>query len=214
MNLTTYTRVTFDLFKKYKKKTFIISKLKKNSFIPNLKLKTNQLFYNPESYLKLPKETDFNFVIGKKPKGPRYNSQNKLIPYSYVGTYVKKDQKKITKKKTLVPSKTNSSKLLRKSQTIKNKLKDSFNIKGENTFREDKKKKNIFRDNLSLKEIFDIFNKSKKRIEYNNKSEEDDNKNLYNQIPILMHQYINDPLNQQENALKNNEKYNNILKKI
>lgn len=214
MNIHNYTRVSFDRIKNFKKKTFIISKLKKNSFIPNLKQKTNLLFYNPENYLKLPNETDFNFVVGKKPKGPRYNSQHKLIPYSFVGTYAKKDQKKMTKKKSLVPSDSNSSKFIRKAQTFKKILINQFTIKEEKTLKEDKKKKNTYRNNLSLTEIFDIFNKLKKRIENNKSENEINNKKLYNEVPKLMHQYINEPLTQQENALKNNEKYDNILKKI
>ena len=214
MNLHNYTRVSFDQIKNFKKKTFIISKLKKNSLFPNLRQKTNLLFYNPESYLKLPNETDFNFVIGKKPNGPRYNSQHKLIPYSFVGTYVIKDQKKITKKKTVVPTNSNSSKLIRKAQTFKKMIISPFMVKEEKIIKEDKKKKNTYRNNLSITEIFDIFNKSKKRIEKNKSENEINNKKIYKEIPLLMHQYINEPLTQQENALKNNEKYNNILKKI
>ena len=214
MNLHKYTRVSFERIKHLKKKTFIISKLQKNSLIPNLKQKTHLLFYNPESYLKLPKETDFNFVVGKQPKGPRYNSQHKLIPYSFVGNYARKEQKKITKKKTLIPTNSNSLKCIRKAQTFKKIIMNPNTIKEEKASKGGEKKKISYRDNLSLTEIVDIFKKSKKRIEYNKTENEINNKKLFNEIPLLMHPYINEPLNQQENALKNNEKYNKILKKI
>ena len=99
-------------------KTFVINKLQKLSVIPNLDKKTNILFQDPESYLKMPYETNFRFVIGRKPAGPRFNSDHKLIPYTVVGSLLKKEQqKKLTKKQTLVSSvdSSSSSKSIRKS---------------------------------------------------------------------------------------------------
>ena len=82
------------------------------------------------------------------------------------------------------------------------------------TPKEDKKKKISYIDNVTHTEIFDIFNKSKKRINKNKSVNLKNKKFKYKEIPKLMHQFINDPLEQQERALKNNAKYNQILKRI
>ena len=213
MNFRNYTQYSFRPLKNYVKKTFIINKLQKHSLIPGFQQKKDLLFENPESYLKLPYETNFHFVVGKKPKGPRFNSDNQLIPYSIVGTLSDKPQtKKLTRKKSIVAINI-SSKSLRKSQR-ESKIKFTpTNIINEERPVEDKKRKRTFIENLSPLEIFDIFNKSKKRIT-KNKSEIKDKKYIYKEIPKIMHQYINDHLSQQERALKNNEKYNDILKRI
>ena len=215
MNFRNYTQTSFDHFKNIRKKTFIINKLQKESLIPNLQQKTDLLFENPESYLKLPYETNFKFVIGRKPKGPRFNSDNKLIPYSVVGSLLKKDQsRKLTRKKSLVQS-LSSSKSVRKSQRLTKLIKISPNIViNEVTPKEEKRKKISYIDNITHTEIFDIFNKSKKRINKNKSVNLKNKKFRYKEIPKLMHQFINDPLEQQERALKNNAKYNQILKRI
>ena len=80
--------------------TLLINKLHKTESISNILKKRKTLFDNPETYLKLPSETNFQFVIGKKLRGPRYNSDNELIPYSIVGQIVKKEKKFCPKKKT------------------------------------------------------------------------------------------------------------------
>jgi len=215
MNFRNYTQTSFGHFKNIRKKTFIINKLQKESLIPNLQQKTDLLFENPESYLKLPYETNFKFVIGRKPKGPRFNSDNKLIPYSVVGSLIKKDQsRKLTRKKSLVQS-LSSSKSVRKSQRLTKLIKISPNIViNEVTPKEEKRKKISYIDNITHTEIFDIFNKSKKRINKNKSVNLKNKKFRYKEIPKLMHQFINDPLEQQERALKNNAKYNQILKRI
>ena len=82
------------------------------------------------------------------------------------------------------------------------------------TPKEDKRKKISYIDNVTHTEIFDIFNKSKKRINKNKSINLKNKKFKYKEIPKLMHQFINDPLEQQERALKNNAKYNQILKRI
>ena len=213
MNFRNYAQVSFNYSKNFKKKTFVINKLQKQSIIPNLDKKTNILFQDPDSYLKMPYETDFRFVIGRKPKGPRFNSNNKLIPYTVVGSLMKKEQqKKLTRIKTLVTS-NSSQKSVRKSMRM-SKAKFNPIAINEVTPKEDKKKKKTYRVNLTDTEIFDIFNKSKKRISKNKSENLVNEKKLYKEIPKVMHQYINEPLSQQERALKNNEKYNDILKKL
>ena len=212
MNFRNYTQISFGHFNNIRKKT---NKLQNQSLIPNLQQEKELLFENPESYLKLPYETNFKFVVGRKPKGPRFNSDNKLIPYSIVGFLLKKDpSRKLTRKKSLVQSIT-SSKSVRKSQRLTKLIKISPNvIINEVTPKEEKRKKISYIDNITHTEIFDIFNKSKKRISKNKSVNLKNKKFISKEIPKLMHQFINEPLEQQERALKNNEKYNKILKRI
>ena len=213
MNFRNYTHESFRPAKNYIKKTFIINKLQKHSLIPGFQQKKDLLFENPDSYLKLPNETNFHFVVGKKPKGPRFNSDNQLIPYSVVGTLFDKSQtRKFTRKKSLVASNLSSKSIRRSLRASKIKI-NPTNVINEERPIEDKKRKKTYVENLSPLEIFDIFNKSKKRIT-KNKSEIKDKKYIYKEFPKIMHQYINDHLSQQERALKNNEKYNDILKRI
>ena len=214
MNIRNFTQISFDHMKNSRNKTFIINKLKKNIKIPNLKQKINILFNSPENYLKLANETSFQFIIGKNPKGPRFNSDNKLIPYSVVGTFAKKEQRKYTRLKSI--SNSYSSKSLKKSTTnvLSNSNVFSPIVIQENTSIEDKMKKKTYISNLTYTDIFNIYDKSRKRINKNkNRNLESENK-LFKHIPKLMEQYINVPLSKQEKALKNNEKYNDIFNKV
>ena len=195
-----------------KKKTFIINKLQKKSLIPNLEQKTNTLFQDPDNYLKLPFETNFHFVVGKKPKGPRFSSNNTLIPYSVVGTYIKKEPRKIARKQSLI-SKAISTKIRKKSMRL-SKIKFNPPVFNEPTPKEEKKKKRLYIENLTQTEICNIFNRSKKRINKNKSENLMNKKKLYKEIPKTMHQYIYEPLSQQEKALVYKEKYNDIIKKV
>lgn len=215
MNIRNFTQVSFKNTKNAPKKTLIINKLLKPTLIPNLEEKTNTLFQDPESYLKFPNETHFQFVVGRKPKGPRFNSEKQLIPYSIVGTLMGKEPRKAVRKKSIVSKTTPiaSSKSVRKSMRV-SKLKFSPVTINEIPKKEDKKKKRTYIENLTYTEIFNIFNKSKKRINKNKIENLVNDKKLYKEIPKVMHKYINEPLTQQERSLKSNEKYNSILKKI
>jgi hypothetical protein len=57
-------------------KTFYSSKL-----VPHtneiIEKEVKNLFNDPNTYLQLPSESNFKFVIGKKIQGPRYDSENK-----------------------------------------------------------------------------------------------------------------------------------------
>ena len=215
MNIRNYTQVSFKNTKNFPKKTLVINKLQKPTLIPNLEEKTNILFQDPESYLKFPNETHFQFVVGRKPKGPRFNSEKQLIPYSIVGALMGKEPRKVVRKKSIVSKNTPivSSKSVRKSMRA-SKIKFSPVTINEIPKKEEKKKKRAYIENLTYTEIFNIFNKSKKRINKNKIENLVSEKKLYKEIPKVMHKYINEPLTQQERSLKSNEKYNNILKKI
>ena len=120
----------------------MINKLQKKGLIPNLKQKTNILFQDPDNYLKLPYETNFHFVVGKKPKGPRFNSNNKLIPYSVVGSFIKKETRKMTRKKSLITYNNPISRATRKSMRLSKIMKFNPVIINEVPKEE---KKNLYR---------------------------------------------------------------------
>lgn len=216
MNFNSFSTMSFGKIQPNLKKTFFINKLKKPVIIPNFEQKTNTLFEEPENYLKLPNETEYNIVVGRKPKGPRFNSENKLIPYSVVGSILRKAQKKLTKKQTvsnkniLLPAKT-SKKNLRLSKLIKGNPVISLDAVSQ---KDDKKKKKENFTQLSRTEVFDIFNKSKQRIRLNKKKNLHKNNSLFKEVPKIMQQYITEPLSQQERSLKANEKYNSLINKI
>ena len=215
-NFRNFTQTSLDPLKNFRKKTLIINKLQKQALIPNLQNKTNELFQDPDNYLKLPYETDFHFVVGKKPKGPRFNSDNKIIPYSIVGTSLRKEYKKNTRRKSQVPTKTNfsSSSKLKKSLRLSKIKFNTQSINDASQKEENKKKNNYQENNISPTELFDIFNKSKKRINKNKIENLVQKSKLNKKIQTIMHQYIDKPLSLQEKVLKNNEQYNNIVKKI
>lgn len=213
MNIKNYTQNSYDGLKDLRNKTFKINKLEK-SLIPNIKQKINILFKVPESYLQLPHETNFNFIIGKDFKDPRFNSDNKLIPYSVVRNYSKRDIRKLTMQKSqhIKSNNTSTSSLSMKSKSTKIKLSPSSHNENNRNEKEDKKIKFSNISDINQNEVFDIFNESKKRI-LKNKTDIFDN-SMLNDIPKIMHQYINEPLSHQEKALKNNEKYKHLLNDI
>ena len=67
-------------------RTLFLTKIKLDNY-SNIKKRIKKLFEDPENYLKLPNECESKFIIGKNIIGPRYDNQNKLIPYTIVGNY-------------------------------------------------------------------------------------------------------------------------------
>ena len=185
-------------FSRKKNKSFLLNKVKNYNTEDILK-KNTILFNDPKTFLKLPNETDFNFIINKIPKGPQYDIRDKLIPYTMVGNekYLKK-----VKFQGLLGSKSFNRK------TQKNKF-SSLNKANET-----KSGYNLITD----KEIEEIFDN------YKNKINENKNKNKYkdliniNECPKVMKIYIDKNLSLQEKCLKKKEdninKFNNIKGKI
>ena len=205
MNFKNYKQVLFP------KKTLLINKIEKASIIPNYSEKNEYIFEDPDHYLKLPYETSFQFIVGKKPKGPRYYTDRSIIPYSIVGTLAKKELKNFPRKKSVILNSTSSSRSLRKSMRL-SKIKNNLASHDIVAQLEEKKKKKNNMINITHTDVFNIFKQYKKII--NKNKSEDLLKKSRKDIPKIMHQYINAPLSQQERALKSNEKYNNILKRI
>jgi hypothetical protein len=164
--------------------------------IPKLMNHKKLLFDDPSNYLKLPKELNFNFIIGKK------NKIKKIIP-----------TRKLTKKST-----SNFIKMLAKRATrMRSSNSLSFDIK--RAFESNKKislnneeDKNTLRKKRE-EEVSNIFSKYRKIITQN---EKDNRENIdYNsEVPSFMKLYINNNLSKQEKALKCKEEYNNIFKQM
>ena len=65
-------------------KTLFVSKININEN-EILKNEIDSMFDDPKTYLTLPSESKYKYVIGRQLKGPRYDKNNVLIPYTYVG---------------------------------------------------------------------------------------------------------------------------------
>ena len=142
-------------YSRKKNKSFLLNKVK-NLNSEDIKKKNRILFNDPNTFLKLPNETNFDYIINKIPKGPQYDSSDKLIPYTMVGNpkYIK--MKKFS---------TSSSKSFNKR---------IFNSKYKNnTFNKITDAKNGF-NFVTDKEIKDIFQSYKNMIKENkNKKKKD-----------------------------------------
>ena len=164
--------------------------------IPKLMNHKKLLFDDPSNYLKLPKELNFNFIIGKK------NKIKKIIP-----------TRKLTKKST-----SNFIKMLAKRATrMRSSNSLSFDIKrafesNQKISLNNEEDKNTLRKKME-EEVSNIFSKYRKIITQN---EKDNRENIdYNsEVPSFMKLYINNSLSKQEKALKCKEEYNNIFKQM
>ena len=68
---------------KLSNKTLVLTKIPKNTN-PTVDENISSLFANPNTYLQLPEESKFSFVIGRRLKGPRFDENDNLIPYSII----------------------------------------------------------------------------------------------------------------------------------
>ena len=104
---TTFHHVNFFDFSSNKQpKTLYVTSLKKHKDKSKIVETINKFFDEEEDFLN----TKSNIYVGRKPQGPRYNENNELIPYSFVGDShyhknIKKNQ--IKKGGTTHSSKTN-----------------------------------------------------------------------------------------------------------
>ena len=102
------------------RKTLFVSKININE---NEKLKNeiDMMFEDPKTYLNLPNESEFKYVIGKQIRGPRYDKNNVLIPYTYVGKPFQIKKKKVEPK---IQYKRKFSISIRKPSKIEFKIED------------------------------------------------------------------------------------------
>ena len=147
--------------------------------------KKNILFEDPNTFLKLPYETNFEYIINKIPRGPQYDFDEKLISYTLVGN-----------PKYLKANKYYNSRPASKKSSFNSKIKEP-NINRINNI-------NNYYNLISDKEIKDIFNNYKNKIQENKRKYKNELISD-NECSKVMKHYINKTLDLQEKCLKKNE---------
>jgi len=181
-------------YSRLKNKSFLINKISNYNTEEIIKRNTI-LFEDPNTFLKLPKETNFHYIINKIPKGPQYDISNKLIPYTLVGTdkYIKRHKFQNLFGTKSFNRKSINFKARHSSLNRNNNLKDGYNL-------------------ITDKEIKTIFDNYKNIIKENKSKSKDliDEK----ECPKVMKQYIDKNLSLQEKCLKRKEDNLNIFKTL
>lgn len=172
-------------YRRKSNKSLIVNKVKK---IDNKEIiqKNNVLFEDPKTFLQLPNETNFNYIVNKIPRGPQYDLDDKLIPYTMVGNpkYIKANKY------------SNSSRPGSKRISFISRAKEPNIIKLSNF--------NNYYNIISDKEIKEIFNNYKNKIK-ENKGKYKNDLISDDECPKVMKQYMDKTLTLQEKCLKRNE---------
>ena len=176
-------------------KSFIVNKIKKNDREEIIR-KSKILFDDPNTFLKLPYETNFEYIINKIPRGPQYDLDDKLIPYTMVGNpkFIKANKNGYSI----------SSKSVSKKASFNSKIKEPNMSKINNL-----NNVNNFYNIISDKEIKEIFNNYKNKI-IENKTKYKNDLISNDECPKSMKHYIDKTLTLQEKCLKKNE--DNLIK--
>ena len=184
-----------DIISKNPKKTLVVNKINPGSN-KIIEKEIKNLFNNPDTFLQLPSDSEIPYVVGRRLQGPRYDLEDKLIPYSIVGN------PKFIKNK-IHSNNNNTSKSLYSNQS-KSNLQKNINDNSKTQMSDD--------------QIKAIFSKCKYIIENNINKKND----FLSSIPLNMKEYVIKPLLMQEKSLdyfKKNEKYQrrfkrNMMKKL
>jgi len=187
--------------KTFFKPKFTISKQKIN-YTKKLQPHTNEiietqvknLFNDPNTYLQLPSESNFYFVIGKKIQGPRYDSDQKLITYSVVGSSRGMSRKKNLKENNMSRSGYSSNRIMSFSNKTDKNLTD-----------------NLLTNTIHDQQIKIIFNNTRQNISENQKTYKND---FLDNIPKLLNSQVKNKLLIQEKTLENNEKIEEFQNKF
>jgi hypothetical protein len=184
-----------DIISKNPKKTLVVNKINPGSN-KKIEKEIKNLFNNPDTFLQLPSDSEIPYVVGRRLQGPRYDLEDKLIPYSIVGNpkFIKTKIHSIN---------NNTSKSLYSNQN-KSNLQKNLNDNSKTQMSDD--------------QIKAIFSKCKYNIENNINKKND----FLSSIPLNMKEYVIKPLLMQEKSLdyfKKNEKYQrrfkrNMMKKL
>ena len=178
--MKTFNSRLSDIISKQPKKTLVVNKISPGS---NLKIENEvkKLFDSPDTYLQLPSDSKIPFVVGRRLQGPRYDLDDKLIPYSIVGN------PKFLKNKTNINVNNSISRSLYSQQHSRSTMPKPNNIKD-----------NTNSTTMSDNQIKAIFSKCKYNIENNNIKKND----FLKTIPNSMNDYVIRPLLIQEKNLK------------
>ena len=168
-------------------KTLVVNKVNKYNK-QDIINKNKILFEDPNTFLQLPAETNFEFIVNKLPRGPQYDNDDKLIPYTMIGNpkYIKINKYTYS----------NSSRSTSKKASFISKIKDSYLSRTNNI--------NNYYNIISDKEIKEIFNNYKNTIRENKVKYKNDLISK-DECSKLMKQYIDKSLSLQEKCLKKNE---------
>ena len=164
-------------------------------------------------------KTDCNIMFGKNPKGPKYNKNNELIPYSVVGYSELFNVNKKNHQSIKVSRKESSNSIssksernpIRKQNSKKNYILKKFSVSDPYEYIDDsslksyfnklklliEKNKNNNKDNNLPKEIEDILDNQKKILNKRNKS--------LNDMKMLEKEILKKCHKTHENLLINNE---------
>ena len=178
--------------KEKKKRLYFLKKIDKEE-IPNYPNKEEYLFHNPQTFLNLPNESNFKFVINKTIRGPRYDKNNKIIPYTLIGSLKNISHKGIFSKSVSIRSR----------HSILKSREHNYNYNNYYTSREYKE--------ISDRDIKNLFNRFKDKIFRNEQKERDFKEHKERNIK---EELISDKLKTQENSLKNNKFYLTQIRKI
>ena len=183
MNLI--NELTKNGYSRKKNKSFLLNKVTDFNTEDIMK-KNTILFDDPNTFLKLPNETNFNYIINKIPRGPQYDLADKLIPYTMVGStkFMKMRKFPISFGYKSFNRKIFNSKSRRSTLSRIQDLKNGYNL-------------------ITDKEIEEIFDNYKNKIK-NNKNKQKDLIDK-NECPKVIKQYIDMNLSLQEKCLKKNE---------
>lgn len=185
MSLNLINELTKNGYSRKKNKSFLLNKVTDFNTEDIMK-KNTILFDDPNTFLKLPNETNFNYIINKIPRGPQYDLADKLIPYTMVGStkFMKMRKFPISFGYKSFNRKIFNSKSRRSTLSRIQDLKNGYNL-------------------ITDKEIEEIFDNYKNKIK-NNKNKQKDLIDK-NECPKVIKQYIDMNLSLQEKCLKKNE---------
>ena len=185
MSLNLINELTKNGYSRKKNKSFLLNKVTDFNTEDIMK-KNTILFDDPNTFLKLPNETNFNYIINKIPRGPQYDLADKLIPYTMVGStkFMKMRKFPISFGYKSFNRKIFNSKSRRSTLSRIQDLKNGYNL-------------------ITDKEIEEIFDNYKNKIK-NNKNKQKDLIDK-NECPKVIKQYIDMNLSLQERCLKKNE---------
>lgn len=174
-------------FSRKKNKSFLLNRVK-NFNTEDILKKNTILFNDPKTFLKLPNETDFDFIINKIPRGPQYDLGDKLIPYTIVGNdkYIK-----LHKFQEGLGSRSFNRKIFKHKNKFVNLSKGNETKTGYNL--------------ITDKEIEEIFDNYKNKIKENKTRNKIKDLIDINECPKVMKQYIDKNLSLQEKCLKKKE---------
>ena len=175
-------------------KTYVLTKLQPHTN-EDIENQVKNLFIDPNTYLQLPSESKINFVVGKKIQGPRYDSDQKLISYSVVGSSRASSRKKNLKESNMSRSGYNTSNRIM-----------SFSNKTDKNLTD-----NLLTNTVHDQQMKIIYNNSRQIISENQKKYKND---FLDDIPKILNSQVKNKLLIQEKSLQNNEKIEEFQNKF